>query len=103
MLYFCKNIKFAERWGSAPRPHCLQQLEAPLTDAWIVGSTSFWRDHFGAARFVVALFGIAHFVAGPFWSGPFWCKFLKIIFSFAFFSIFLICKKIFFQSFSVFI
>jgi len=39
------------------------------------GSKSFWRDHFGKARFVVALFDIAHFVAGPFWSGPFWREF----------------------------
>jgi len=39
------------------------------------GSTSFLRDHFGAAHFIVALFVVAHFVAGPFWSGPFWHEF----------------------------
>jgi len=56
--------------------------------------TTLWRDHFGAACFVVALFGIAHVVAGPFWSGAFWCKFHEKIFSFAFCFNFLIYKKI---------
>jgi len=40
-----------------------------------VGSTSFSRDLFGAACFVVVLFGGADFVASPFLSGPFWCEF----------------------------
>jgi len=29
------------------------------------GSTSFWRNYFGATRIGVALFGAAHFVASP--------------------------------------
>jgi len=53
---------------------------------------------FGAARFVVALFGVAHFVAGPFWS-EFQTNFFVCFFLF---SIFLIYKKNFGLSFSIF-
>jgi len=66
------------------------------------GSTFFWGDHFGAARFVVVLSGIAHFVAGLFWSGPFLREFHEhifflLLFSFSNFSIFLIYKNYFFR------
>jgi len=45
--------------------------------------TILWRDHFGAARFVVTLFGIAHFGADLFGA-----NFTKIIFSsFQFFNL----------------
>jgi len=47
------------------------------------GYATLWRDHFGAARFVVA-----HFVAGPYWSGPFWHEFHKNIFFFFLFQFF---------------
>jgi len=61
------------------------------------GSTSFWHDHFVAARFVVALFGVSRFVAGSFWSGPFWREFHKNNFAFSFFNL----EKKFFRLFSV--
>jgi len=53
----------------------------------IYGYTTLWRDHFGAARFVVALFGVTHFVADPFWSRPFWREFHENNFFFKFFDL----------------
>jgi len=50
-------------------------LTEPSIELQIYGYTTLFRDHFGAARFVVAFFGIAHFVAGPFGSGRFWREF----------------------------
>jgi len=65
------------------------------------GYTTLWRDHFGAARFVVALFDIAHFVAGPFWNEPFWRNFHEN--NFFLFLIFYFIKIIVFLSFFLFL
>jgi len=57
-----------------------------------LGYTTLWRDHFGAARFVVAFFCVAHFEARPFWSRHFWREIQEIIFFFSYF-LFLMYKK----------